>query len=219
MLSGLELCMYVCMYVSKLNQISAEWFVLFFINVHFEQKKEKSFSVFIYDVIIRQCKNFVRSHDLAAGGLFSWIIAGLDYQMDKFDTGIPSSAGFFSSAALCFPLSSRCTPNSSSTSATSIFSSQRHQDRLPDDLQEDAPSRPQLHVYRKDKYNCSFLDLLRQLGCRCMFCFTNRKSGSSNRLGCRTFVKKIRQTREPLMYYLLGENGEKCYRNGLLQPL
>ena len=37
-------------------------------------------------------------------------------------------------------------PNRSSTSATSIYSSQRHQDRSPDDLQADAPSRPKLHT-------------------------------------------------------------------------
>ena len=68
-----------------------------------------------------------------------------------------------------FSLSSRSTSNSSSTSNISIFSSQRHQDRLPDDLQEDAPSRPKLHVYPKDKYNCCFRDLPGQLRCRCTF--------------------------------------------------
>ena len=85
---------------------------------------------------------------------------------------IPSSARSSSYAAPCFSLSSQSTPNSSSTSATSIFSSQRHQDRLPHDLQKDAPSRPKLCAYTKNEYNCSFRDFLGQLGCRWMFCFT-----------------------------------------------
>ena len=155
---------------SKLNQISAEWFgCIFFISVRFEQEKSFPWG-FVYNVIIRHCKNFVSSHDLAGPGLFSSITAILDSQMDKFFTRISSSARSFSNAALYFPLSSRSTPNSSSISTTPTFSSQRHQDRLPDDLQEDAPSRPKLHAYPQDKYSCSFRNLLSQLGCRCMFC-------------------------------------------------
>ena len=50
--------------------------------------------------------------------------------MDKFVTRIPFSARSSPNAASCFHLSSRSTQNSCSTSAT--FSSQRHQDRLPD---------------------------------------------------------------------------------------
>ena len=125
-------------------------FGLFFIDVRFKQEKKKRFPlVFICGVTItRYCKSFVPSHDLARQGLF-WISAGLRNQMHKFVTGIPSSAKSFSNAASCFPLSSRSTQNSSSTSATSICSSQSHQYRLPDDLQEDVPSRPKLHVIRR----------------------------------------------------------------------
>ena len=46
---------------SKLNQISAEWFGIFFIgNVRFEQEKKNGWfpSVFIYEVIIRHSKKF-----------------------------------------------------------------------------------------------------------------------------------------------------------------
>ena len=93
--------------------------------------------------------------------MFFWISAELDNQIDRFVTRIFSSARSSSDVASCFPLSSRSTPNSSSTSEASIFSSQRHQDRLPDDLQEDASSKPKLHAYTKDRYNCSFRDLTR----------------------------------------------------------
>ena len=148
-----------------------------FISVRSEPEKSVP-SVFICDGIIRHCKNFVPSHDLAGRGLFFRIIAGLDSQMDKFIIRIPSSARSSSNAffvMLSFfvlSLSWRSTPNSSSTSTTSIFSSRKYRDRLPHDLLEHVSSTPKLHAYPKDKYNCSFRDLLGQLGCRCMFCFT-----------------------------------------------
>ena len=84
--------------------------------------------------------------------------AGLDNHINKYVTRIPSARSS-SYAVSCFPLSSRSTPSRSSISATSIFSSQGHQGRLPDDLQEDAPSRPKLQVYPKNKHNCPFRDL------------------------------------------------------------
>ena len=155
----------------ELNFCRMVWYI--FYQRSFRTRKPKGFlSVFIHDVIVQHCKNFVPRNDLAGPALFSRITAGLDNQMNRFVTRTTSSAISSSNAASCFRLSSLSTPNGSLTSATSIFSSQRHQDRLPDDLHEDAPSRPKLHAYPQDNYSCSFRDLLSQLGCRCMFCFT-----------------------------------------------
>ena len=53
-----------------------------------------------------------------------------------------------------------------------------------------APSTPKLRAYPKDKRSCSFRDLLRQIGCRSICCFTKSESATSDRLWCRTFVKK-----------------------------
>ena len=107
---------------------------MYFLLTSVLNKKTKKFSFAFYDVIIRRCKIFVSSHDFSGRGLFSWITALLDNQMDKFVTRIPSSARSSSIAASCFPLSSRSAPNTNSrlASATSSFSSQKHQDRLPD---------------------------------------------------------------------------------------
>ena len=68
-------------------------------NVRFEQEKKRFPSVFIYDVIIRHAVakilSLAMAHGLAGRGLFSWITAGLDDQMDKFVTRIPSPCKVF----------------------------------------------------------------------------------------------------------------------------
>ena len=46
--------------------------VYFFLTSVLNKKKKNFPSVFIYDVIIRRCKNFVPSLDLAWRGLLSW---------------------------------------------------------------------------------------------------------------------------------------------------
>ena len=96
--------------------------VLFFIDVRFEQEKKKVFLRFLSMMSQSDiAKNSSLAMTFARRGLFSKITAELDNLMDKFVTRITSSARSSSNAALCLPLSSRSTPNSSSTSATSIF--------------------------------------------------------------------------------------------------
>ena len=151
------------------------WFI--FYQRPFWTRKEKSFaSVFVYNAIIRHCKNFVPSHDLVGRGLayfrgllLDWTTkrTSLSPELLPLQDRPPTRLRTFPCHHEAHP-----TPNSGSTSATSIFSSQRHQDRLPDDVQKDAPSRLKLHAYPRDKYNCSFRNFLGRVGCQCMFCFT-----------------------------------------------
>ena len=119
---------------------------MYFLLTYVLNKKRKRLpSVFMYDVIIRHCKNFVPSHDLGRRGLFSQIKLLLDWttKMDKFVSRIPSSAISSSIAALRFPLSSKLHSEQQLLDLSDVeFFFAKEQDRLPDGCSSFKPILP-----------------------------------------------------------------------------